>query len=184
MFSRTFLGQISTQALQLLQTGAFIESYSNSCSQRMAPNQIILPNSGVMSSECLPIVPKPAAWAACFWEIIERNLCVFSSHWLSLVGIGTHIILCFSISMQKSRAMASSLGVRELRNLVYGIWDLHFNAPNGNLTPKEIADLQEGKTSVGWYPLVASSNLSIPAMPQVSTKIEQYLLNLFAIYHL
>lgn len=37
----------------------------------------------------------------------------------------------------------------QFRTLVYGICDLHANVPTGNLHPKEITDLQAGKTSNG-----------------------------------
>lgn len=110
---RALIGQTSAHKLQLLHIGARSGSGSNSCSDNTAPSHTILPYSGVISKECLPIVPIPAAYAACFWDTIERNLLVEESQRLSLVGIGTQTISCFSISIQKSMAIASSLGVME-----------------------------------------------------------------------
>ena len=105
-----FTGQISTHRLQLSQTCSNVLSGSSPASHKTAPSQIMLPNSGVIRSECRPIVPRPAACAACFNDMIERYLPVFLSHWLSFAGIGTHTISDFSISIQKSSAMASTLG--------------------------------------------------------------------------
>ena len=66
-----------------------------------------------------------------------------------VVGIGTHTIWFFSISIQKSRTIASIFDVIEFLTLVYGILDLQLSVPTGNLQPKEITDLQVGSTSKG-----------------------------------
>src|SRR5699024_4754482 len=134
---------------QLLQRGSFILSGSRSCSHNTAPNQTMLPNSGVINKECRPIVPNPAACAICFCETMDRHLPVFLSHWLSFVGIGTHTTCFFSISIQKFKAIASIFGVIEFLTLVYGISDLQLSIPTGNRHPKEITDLHVGSTSKG-----------------------------------
>ena len=162
------IGQISTHRLQLLHMGVRSGSGSNSCSDNTAPNHTILPYWGVISKECLPIVPNPAACAACFWDIIERNLLVLESQRLSLVGIGTQTIPYFSISIQKSRAIASIFGVIEFLTRVYGMADLHLRVPIGNRHAKDITDLHEGITSVGWNPFGVSLNRSREATPHKS----------------
>ena len=57
--------------------------------------------------------------------------------------------MLFFISIQKSKAIASNLGVIEFLTLVYGTSDLQISVPTGNLHPNEITDLHAGNTSKG-----------------------------------
>ena len=73
----------------------------------------------------------------------------FQVHSLSFVGIGTHTTPYFSISMQKSRAIISILGVIVFLTCVYGTCELQAKVPTGNRQAKEMTDLQVGNTSIG-----------------------------------
>ena len=62
-------GQLSMQILQLTHvSGVLPRVGSSTASVRQQASRTLGPKSGVISRLCLPILPNPAAWAACLNE--------------------------------------------------------------------------------------------------------------------